>query len=171
MTTANHSNPAPLAMAEQLLTSLLQCIREIQQLAPQFPDELHEARDPKNGMQVADFLERLARHSQQHQREIAAIRASIGAAWPTDPNDAHPVTGQPYANTWYQAYLLEALLRRAELVGELIGLTDAEFTAPPDPKHTAGNTRSVKDVCEHVLRAQGWQMDGIRTGIEAHRCQ
>ena len=60
-------------------------------------------------------------------------------------------------------------MRRAELVGELIGLTDAEFSAPPDPKHTAGNTRRVKDVCEHVLRAQDWQMTGIRDGITAFR--
>ncbi len=163
---------AALEAAKQLLVSMVECIEEIQQLAPRFPEEMYEARDASmEHMLMADYLERMARHNQQHQREIAAIRASVGAAWPTDPRDSNPVTGEPYANTWCQWFLLDAFQHRAELVAELIGLTDAEFTAAPDPKYTASNERSIKDVCEHVLHVQNWQMNGIRDAVTTYRKQ
>ncbi|HJP31973.1 MAG TPA: hypothetical protein QGF95_15625 [Candidatus Latescibacteria bacterium] len=157
------------SLAEGLMSSLLEAIRRIDELGPCFPDELHEARDPGTDMQVVDFIERLARHSLQHRHELTSIRASIGASRPTDPGDSHPTSDTPYAATWVQWFLLEAFLRRAELVSELIGLTDDDLDRKPAPEHVAGNERSIREVCEHVQHVQSWLMSGIEGGLETYR--
>ncbi len=157
------------ALARRLLTSMLDAIERVDELAPRFPDETHEARDPEHDMTVADFLERLSRHSLQHRHEIAAVRAAVGAARPTDPGDTDPRTGEPYANGWYHWFLLEALLRRAELVSELVGLPDGALDRKPAPEHVAGNERSIRDVCDHVLRVEQWLLGGIERGITRSR--
>jgi hypothetical protein len=64
---------------------------------------------------------------------------------------------------------LMPLLRRAEMVGELIGLTDAQLDARADPLLVAGNQRSIREVCEHVLAAQRWITSGVEDAIAAHR--
>ena len=156
-------------LAEELMTGILDAVRKIDELAPKFPDELYEARDPDTDMQVVDFLERFARHSLQHRHEIASARAAISLSRPTDPGDVHPTTGEPYARTWYQWFLLEAFLRRAELVSELIGLSDEDLDKKPAPEMVAGNERSIREVCEHVLHVQDWKMRGIENGLSAFR--
>ncbi|MBT3265970.1 hypothetical protein HN371_02400 [Candidatus Poribacteria bacterium] len=156
-------------VAEKLMTSLFEALRRIDTLAPEFPDELYEARDPETDMDVGDFINRLGEHSEIHRHELSAVRASIGAARPTDPGDTHPTTGEPYSRSWYRWWLLRAFMHRAEMVGELIGLTDADLDAKPSPEHTAGNGRSVREVCEHVLHVQGWLMGGVARGLSSAR--
>ena len=156
-------------LVEELMSTAIQAIRRIDDLAPEFPDELYEARDPETDMQVADFIERLARHSLHHRHEIASARAAIGRSRPTDPGDDDPITDEPYARTWYRWFLLEAFLRRAELVGELIGLTDGDLDKKPSPEMVAGNERSIREICEHVLHVQDWKMRGIENGLTAFR--
>ncbi len=159
------------SLVDRLLSSMVESIRQIDALAPGFPDELYEARDPESNMQVVDFIERLARHSLQHRHEVASVRASVGRSWPTDPGDSHPDTGAPYASTWYAWFLLEALLRRAELASELIGLEDEDLDRQPAEQHVAGNNRTIRQVCEHVLHVEQWLLNGARTGIETHRAE
>ena len=157
-------------LAADLLQSIVDALRQVDELAPGFPEGLYEARDrTQGGLQVGDYLERMARHSVQHRHELAAIRASIGAIRPTDPGDEDPRTGAPYAAQWYQWFLLDALLQRAALVGELVGLRDEDLDKMPDPAHTAGNTRSIRQVCEHVLQVQQWLSSGVRDGTANHR--
>ena len=166
----SHSSAQVWQLAEQLMTSALGALREVDELGPSFPEELYEARDRKGeGLQVVDYLERMARHSVQHRHELAGIRASIGASRPTDPGDSDPKTGDSYAHTWYQWFLLDSLLRRAEMVAELIGLSDEQLDLPPDPAHTAGNTRTIREVCEHVLQVQDWIIRGVRDGVAQYR--
>lgn len=157
-------------LAERLMNDILKAIRQIDELAPAFPDELFEARDNGGeGMTVADFLDRLARHSLQHRHEVAAVRASIGAARSTDPSDSDPRTDEPYSKRWYQWTLLEAFLRRAEMVSELIGLKDEDLDRKPSPEHVASNDRSVREVCEHVLGVQEWIVRGVEEGVKGYR--
>ena len=156
-------------LAADLMSAALQAVRRIDDLAPGFPEELYEAKDPDTDMQVVDFIERLARHGLHHRHELAAVRAAIGRSRPTDPGDDDPTTGEPYARTWYQWFLLETFLRRAELVGELIGLSDADLDKKPSPELVAGNERSVREICEHVLQAQDWKMRSIENGLSAFR--
>ena len=157
-------------LAERLMNSVLEAIRRIDELAPEFPDEWVEARDEKmEGLQVGDYMERLAEHSQIHRYELASVRATISRSRPTDPGDIDPSTGEPYARTWYQWQLLEAFLRRAEMVSELIGLNDEDLDRKPSPELVAGNERSIREICEHVLGAQRWIMSGVEDGISAYR--
>jgi len=151
------------------MSGVMEAIRHIDELAPEFPDELYEARDPDTDMQVGDFIERLARHSLQHRHELTSVRAAIGRSRPTDPGDDDPTTGEPYSRTWYRWLLLEAFLRRAELVSELIGLSDEDLDEKPAPELVAGNERSIREICEHVLEAQDWKMQGIESGLSAFR--
>ena len=157
------------AVAEELMASLFEALRRIDTLAPEFPDEMYEARDPESDMAVADFMNRLGEHSEIHRHELSAVRASIGASRPTDPGDTHPASGEPYSRTWYRWMLLRAFLHRANMVSELIGLTDADLDAKPSPEHAAGNDRSVREVCEHVLHVQKWLMGGIERGVSSAR--
>ena len=83
--------------------------------------------------------------------------------------DSHPATGTPYADTWYRWFLLDAFLHRAEMVSELIGLTDEDLDLKPAPEDVAGNERSVREVCEHVLQVQNWLMSGIENGVRSCR--
>lgn len=156
-------------LAEELMTSIFEAVRQIEKIAPTFPDELYEARDSNTNMQVVDYIERLARHSLQHRYEITGVRASIGAGHPTDPNDLHPETGAPYSATWYRWLLIEAFLRRAEMVSELIGLSDEDLDKKPSPRHVAGNDRSLREICEHVIHVQKWLTAGVENGIQEHR--
>lgn len=157
-------------LAERLMNSVFQAIRRIDELAPEFPDEWVEARDEKmEGLQVGDYMERLAEHSQIHRHELASVRAAINRSRPTDPGDIDPGTDEPYARTWYQWRLLEAFLRRAEMVSELIGLNDEYLDRKPSPELVAGNERSIREICEHVLGAQRWIMSGVEDGISAYR--
>jgi len=157
-------------LAEQLMSSVLDALRKIDALAPDFPDELYEARDTHiEGLMVADYMDRFAAHALQHKHEIASVRAAVGRSRPTDPGDKDPITGEPYARTWYQWFLLEAFLRRAELVSELIGLTDEDLDKKPAPERVAGNDRSIREICEHVLKAQNWKMSGIENGVTEYR--
>ncbi len=55
------------------------------------------------------------------------------------------------------------------MVSELVGLTDADLDVKPSPEHAAGNDRSVREVCEHVLHAQGWIMGGVERGLSSAR--
>ena len=155
--------------ADRLMGSVLAAIRRIAELGPRFPEELYEARDPATDMQVVDFIERLARHSTQHRHELASIRASIGESRPTDPGDTHPISGEPVAPVWHQWFLLDAFLRRAEMVSELIGLSDADLDKKPDPTHVATNERTIRKVCEHVLHVQDGLMRGVEGGLAQHR--
>ena len=157
-------------LIEQLMTNLVEDIRRIDALAPKFPEELFEARDQNmEGLQVVDYLDRLARHSLTHRHELASLRAAIGASRPTDPGDSDPNTEEPYAHVWYQWYLLEAFLRRAEMVSELIGLRDKDLDKKPSPDLVAGNERSMREICDHVLHVQKWIMEGIENGVTAYR--
>jgi hypothetical protein len=157
-------------LAERLMSSIFEAICRIDELAPEFPDELYEARDQKmEGLQVGDYIERLADHSQIHRHELASVRAAVGRSRPTDPGDTNPNTGEAYARTWYQWRLLEAFLRRAEMVSELIGLNDEDLDIKPSPELVAGNERSIREVCEHVLSVQKWIMFGVEDGISAYR--
>lgn len=158
-------------LAGELMSGVMEAIRHIDDLAPEFPEELYEARDPDTDMQVGDFIERLARHSLQHRHELTSVRAAIGRSRPTDPGDEDPTTGEPYSHTWYRWLLLEAFLRRAELVSELIGLSDADLDRKPAPELVAGNERSIREICEHVLKVQDWKMGGIENGLAAFRGQ
>ncbi len=157
------------ALAEELMTSILEALRRVDTLAPLYSAEMHEARDPETDMDVADFMNRLQEHSDIHRHELSAVRASIGASRPTDPDDEHPATGKSYRETWYRWALLSAFLRRADMVSELIGLTDADLDRKPSPEHTAGNDRSAREVCEHVLHVQKWLMGGIERGVSSTR--
>lgn len=157
-------------LAERLMTSIFEAIRGIDELAPEFPDEWVEARDcTMEGLQVGDYMERLVIHSQHHRYELASVRAAIGRSRPTDPGDTDPNTGEPYTHTWYQWKLLEAFLRRAEMVSELIGLRDEDLDKKPSPELVAGNERSIREVCEHVLKVQRWIMSGAEDGLSAYR--
>jgi len=157
------------ALAEELMTSVVGALRRIDTLAPRFSEEMHEARAPETDMDVADFMNRLQEHSDIHRHELASVRASIGSSRPTDPDDEHPATGESYRATWYRWALLSAFLRRADMVGELIGFTDADLDRKPSQEHTAGNDRSVREVCEHVLHVQKWLMGGIERGVSSAR--
>jgi hypothetical protein len=157
-------------LAERLLGSIFIAVRKIDELAPEFPDEWFEARDQKmEGLQVDDYMTRLVQHNQIHRNEIASVRAAIGRSRPTDPNDSDPSTNEPYAKVWYQWRILEAFLRRAEMVSELIGLSDEDIDKKPSPELVAGNDRSIREICEHVLHVQKWIMSGIENGIEEYR--
>jgi len=157
-------------LAERLMDSIFKAIRRIDELAPEFPDEWFEARDQTmEGLQVGDYMERLAFHSQQHRHELASVRAAIGRSRPTDPGDEEPNTGEPYARTWYQWKLLEAFLKRAEMVSELIGLNDADLDKKPPQELVAGNERSIREVGEHILGVQRWIMSGIENGLAEYR--
>ncbi|MBM3239669.1 hypothetical protein FJZ31_25560 [Candidatus Poribacteria bacterium] len=159
-------------LAERLMNSIFEAIRRIDELAPEFPGEWVEARDKTmEGLQVGDYMERLVIHSQQHRYELVSVRAAIGRSRPTDPGDTDPNTNELYARTWYQWRLLEAFLRRAEMVSELIGLNDEDLDRKPSPELVAGNERSIREVCEHVLRVQKWIMSGVEDGISAYRNQ
>ena len=118
---------------------------------------------------VAGEGERAPPCTARHSTELSAVRASIGASRPTDPDDEHPATGKSYRETWYRWALLSAFLRRADMVSELIGLTDADLDRKPSPEHTAGNDRSAREVCEHVLHVQKWLMGGIERGVSSTR--
>ncbi len=158
-------------LVRELMVSLIDRLERIDDLAPAFPDELYEARDASmEGLQVGDYLERLGRHSRDHREHLSAIRAAIGRSRPTGPTeDADPVSGEPYSAIWYQWLLLEALMRRADLVGQLIGLNDGDLDRRPDPRHTAGSAMTVSEVCRHVLEAEDWQMRGIEDGLSHWR--
>lgn len=157
-------------LAESLVNSIFVAIRKIDELAPEFPDEWVEARDKNmEGLQVGDYMGRLVEHSQIHRNEIASVRAAIGRSRPTDPGDLEPNTDEPYAKIWYQWRILEAFLRRVEMVSELIGLNDKELDKKPSPELVAGNDRSIREVCEHVLHVQKWIMSGIENGILEYR--
>jgi len=143
---------------------------KVDRLAPGFPEELYEARDREmEGLTVADYLERLAKHSLQHRHELSSLRAAIGASRPTDPGDSHPASGEPYADTWYQWFLLEAFLRRAEMVSELVGLSDEDLDKEAAPDLVAGNARTIREVCEHVLHVQRWILSGMEDGLKSYR--
>jgi hypothetical protein len=169
MTDAHVTREQVWTYADRLMGSILAAIKRIDELGPSFLEEFYEARDPATDMQVGDSIERLARHSLQHRHELTSIRASIGESRPTDPSDVHPASGQPVAPSWYHWFLLEAFLRRAEMVSDLIGLSDADLDKKPDPAHVATNERTVRDVCEHVLHVQDWLMRGIESGLAHHR--
>ncbi|MEW6749839.1 MAG: hypothetical protein AB1505_02545 [Candidatus Latescibacterota bacterium] len=156
-------------LVQELMAGVVEAARRVDALAPGFPDELSARDQHMEGLMVTDYLERLARHSTQHRHEVAAIRASIGAARPTDPSDTHPASGSPYARTWYHWFLLDAFLQRAALAAELVGLTDADLDRAPDPVHTAGNTRTVRQVCQHVHHVQEWILRGVQDGVESWR--
>lgn len=51
----------------------------------------------------------------------------------------------------------------------LIGLSDEQLDLPPDPAHTAGNRRTAREVCEHVLQVQDWIIRGVRDGVADYR--
>ncbi len=157
--------------AADLMSSVIERIRRIDQLAPGFPDELYEARDTTmEGLQVVDYIERLAAHSRQHAQHIASIRAAIGRSRPTEPSeDIEPATGRTYASAWYQWLLSEALLARAELIAQFAGLDDTDLDRAPDPKFTAGSTKTIREVCEHVLQAEDWKMRGIEDALSHYR--
>lgn len=158
------------SLVERLMTSILEGIRRIDELSPEFPDELYEARDQNmEGLAVADYMERLARHSLLHRHELTSLRAAVGASRPTDPGDTDPRTEEPYALTWYHWHLLEAFLRRAEMVSELIGLQDGDLDKKPSPELVAGNERSIREVCDHVLSVQEWITRGIENGVTEYR--
>jgi hypothetical protein len=157
-------------LVERLMNSILAAIKKIDELAPEFPDEWVEARDQNmEGLQVGDYMTRLAEHSQIHHNELASVCAAIGRSRPTDPGDSDPNTEEPYAKVWYQWRILEAFLRRVEMVSELIGLNDEDLDKKPPPELVAGNDRSVREICEHVLHAQKWIMSGIQNGISEYR--
>lgn len=156
-------------LMERLMTSIFEAIRKIDELAPKFPDEWLEAKDPKWGIQVSDFLWQLASHSLEHRHELSSVRAAIGRSRPTDPRDTDPNSGEPYSHTWYQWRLLEAVLRRAEMIGELIGLIDEDLGQKPSPKFVAGNERNIREVCEHVLAMDKWMLSVIEAGLSEHR--
>lgn len=156
-------------LAERLMMSIFEVIRRVDELSPEFPDEWIEARDPKWNIQVGDFLNQLASHSLEHRHEIASVRAAISRSWPTDPRDTDPHTGKPYSSTWHHWRLLEAVLRRAEMVSELLGLTDEDIDKKPSPEFVAGNERSIREVCEHVLTMQEWMLSVIEAGLYEYR--
>jgi hypothetical protein len=167
----SRSNQEVWDLAERLMVSIIGRLRRIDELAPGFPDELYEARDTTmEGLQVVDYIERFARHSQQHRHHLASIRAAIGRSRPTEPgSDADPITGESHADIWYQWLLLEALVKRAELVSELVGLNDEDLNRKPDPGLTAGSTKTVREVCEHVLAVEDWKMRGIEDALHHYR--
>jgi len=156
-------------LAERLMMSIFEAARRVDELSPEFPDEWIEARDPKWNIQVGDFLNQLSSHSLEHRHEITSVRAAIGRSRPTDPRDMDPHTGKPYSSTWYHWRLLEAVLRRAEMVSELVGLTDNDLDKKPSPDLVAGNERSIREVCEHVLTMQEWMLSVIETGLSEYR--
>lgn len=157
------------ALMERLMSSMLKAIRKVDELAPEWSNEWLNAKDPKYNMQVNEFMDHLIRHSLEHRHELTSIRAAIRKSRPTDPRDTDPNTGEPYARTYYHWRLLEAFLRRAEMVSELIGLTDADLDCKPLPELVAGNERSVREVCEHLLEWEPWIVAGIENGLAAYR--
>ena len=103
------------------------------------------------------------------KRVEKGVQRAAGASRPTDPGDADPNTGEPYAARWYHWILLEAFLRRAEMVSELVGLRDGDLDKKPSPTLVAGNEGAVREVCEHVLDVQRWIMSGMENGIAEYR--
>jgi hypothetical protein len=156
-------------LAERLMMDIFEVIRKIDELAPEYPDEWIEARDPKWNIQVGDLMYQMASHSLEHRHELTSVRAAIGRSRPTDPRDMDVNTGKPYSRTWYQWRLLEAFLRRAEMVGELIGLNDDDLDKKPSPEFVAGNSRNIREVCEHVLTMQEWMLSVIEAGLSEYR--
>ena len=64
-----------------------------------------------------------------------------------------------------------AFLRRAELVGELIGLTDEDLDKKPQPEHVATNERSIRGVVSTSCMCRTgwcrmWRTDLRVTGLE-----
>jgi hypothetical protein len=55
------------------------------------------------------------------------------------------------------------------MVSELIGLRDEDLNRKPPPELVAGNERSIREVCEHVLKVQRWIMSGIEDGLSEYR--
>lgn len=159
-------------LIQRLTTSIVEAAQQIDVLAPGFPEELFEARDSKmEGLTVGDYLGRLSEHSLIHRHELASVRAAIGRARPTDPGDSDPQTSELYASVWYQWQLMQAFLNRMQMIGELIGLTDADLDKKPSPELVAGNERSIREVCEHVLHVQRWILAGIEDGVTTYREQ
>ena len=163
-------SPEVWELVRRLMEGIVEVAEKIDELAPRFPEELYEARDRKmEGLQVSDYLERLAKHSLQHRHELASVRAAIGSSRPTDPGDVDPITDEPYAHTWYQWFLLEAFLRRAEMASELLGLSDGDLDTKAAPELVAGNERTIREVCEHVMHVQRWIVSGIEDGVQSYR--
>lgn len=156
-------------LVERLMNSIYASIRKVDELAPEWPDEWFKARDPKYNMQVNEFMDNLIRHSLEHRHELTSIRAAISRSRPTDSRDIDPKSGEAYAHTYYHWRLLEAFLRRAEMVSELIGLTDEDLDQKPSPELVAGNERSIREVCEHLLEWEPWIVAGIENGLAEYR--
>ncbi len=156
-------------LAERLMTSMFETARRIDELAPEFPHEWDEARDPKWNIQVGDFMGQLDSHSLEHRHEIISVRTVIGKSRPTDPRDADPKTGEPYSRTWYQWRLLEAVQRRGEMASELIGLIDEDLDKKPCPELVAGNERCIREICEHIVSMDKWMVSVIEAGLSEYR--